>query len=96
MRAGEYGVELQIESSVDLSTATALALLIGNPTGTVVAKSLSVPGTPQTSVTYITQSTDFPTTGLYTLELRADFGATRRLLSKIDRYYVDLALTVSP
>ena len=80
MRAGEYGVQLTINSSFSLTGATAALLVVEDPTGAVTGKTLDLPGSGQV-FTYTTLAADFPTAGRYLLATRVDFGDNKRLRS---------------
>jgi hypothetical protein len=80
MHAGEYGVSLVMETGFDLTSATAIALDIRNPTGSYVSRTVPLPGS-GTVATYTTLDGDFPTAGTYGLMVQAQFGATKRLKS---------------
>ena len=88
MRAGEYGVQLQIDAEFSLAGATAMKLYIEAPDDSVTSKTLTPPGSGQT-VTYTTLAADFPNAGRYLLMLEADFGGTKRLRSRPRPFQVD-------
>jgi len=91
VRAGEYGVQLSIDTQLSLVGATAGLLVVQDPDGTVTGKSLTLPGSGQV-FTYTTQSADFPVGGRYLLGLRVDWGSTKRLRSLPLSFVVDSPL----
>ena len=94
MRAGEYGVQLQIDAEFSLSGATAMKLYVEAPDGSGTSKTLTPPGSGQV-VNYTTLAADFPDAGRYLLMLEADYTGTKRLRSRPRPFQVDEPLVVS-
>ena len=83
MRAGEYGVTLEVDTGFDLSGCTAMKLrwLPPGRRQRAVERRITPAPSSGTTFTYVTQAADFPDPGLYLLMLEADFGASKRLRS---------------
>lgn len=92
MRAGEYGVQLQIATQFELGSATAAELWIKKPDKTVLVRALNVAGWSGQSTTYTTVAADFAAQGMYELQLAVDWGASKHLISQKALVAVDAAL----
>lgn len=95
MRVGEKGVQLQVETSFDLTGCDSLKLVLKPPgaTSVVVEKIITPIPSSGTTFTYTTTDTDFPTPGAWELQAKAEFGAgAKKLKSKIVRHDVERAL----
>jgi hypothetical protein len=90
MRAGEFGVVLNMNARVDLSSATSIFLRIYQPNGKRLVREVPLPGTGQIA-SYQTVEGDFPgdLPGPYFLQLISNFGSTQRLKSPIRKIDVE-------
>lgn len=87
MQAGEYGIDLEIETGYDLAQGTAGRLRIAQPSGRVVEQALLPPFT-GTKLFYTTEVGDFPECGPYRLQARVTFGTDQELITVEQDLYV--------
>jgi hypothetical protein len=92
MRAGEYGVQLAMETELDITGASEIKLFIRVPGSNVVLeRTVAVPGS-GTVATYTTTNLDFTTAGIYRLMLRAKWATTKQLKSRLYQFFVEEVL----
>lgn len=86
IQAGSFGVVLSLETGLDLSAATVVNLSIKAPGAVPVAKSIGLPAGlvngPTGKVAYQVVSGDFPTAGVYRLQV-VDASPGRNVPSRV-------------
>ncbi len=83
--AGTVGVTLHVETTIDLTGASAVSLLVRKPSG----KEVEWVGSPAgTTITYTTQANDLDEAGLYTLQAKATYPDGSLFLGETVRFTV--------
>ncbi len=100
MRVGDFGFTIRIDTDFDLSDATSLTMNVKRPDATETTFPMTL-GTVEMTIgdvgvlvaneyaEYITQTTDFDQSGIYTISLTTDFGATQRFKSPDGTFTMD-------
>lgn len=93
MISGEEGVQLVFQTGIDLSTATAIKLLIEDPLGNLTT--LTCTASAQNAL-YTTQVADFATAGTYQAQIEVTFPGNIILYSPQIPIYAAANLTEVP
>lgn len=96
VQAGSFGYVLSLGSGLDLSTATAVNLLIKAPGAAAVTKAIPIPAGlvdgPSGAVAYQVVDGDFPTPGVYGLQV-VDVSTGRSVFSRVAQLVVEQNLS---
>lgn len=92
IQAGNFGYVLTLQSGLDLSTATAVNLVIKAPLQVPVSKSLPLPASvidgPSGQIGYQVSQGDFPAPGVYQLQV-VDVSPGRQVASRVATLVVE-------
>lgn len=92
IQAGSYGFVLSLSSGLDLSTATAVNLILQAPGGAPVVKPIPLPAGmvngPAGQIAYQVGALDFPAPGVYLVQVQ-DASPGRSLFSRVAQLVVE-------
>tara|TARA_R110000851_G_C13102760_1_gene569225 strand:- start:9871 stop:10149 length:279 start_codon:yes stop_codon:yes gene_type:complete len=83
MIQGTYGVSLELALNTDLTGATAAQVIIESPANVRTEGVAAITDVANGVITYTTKDGDFMHDGKYSVQGVVDFGATKKLKTKI-------------
>ncbi len=92
MIAGSFGVQLNVNTGLDITGYTGVTIAIRDPSGHVSKKAAAVLNEATGAIYYITEPGVFRYSGMYQVQAIIDFGASKRLKSDVQHLEVKESL----